>query len=460
MAKKYDLSVRDFLELSKSGSVDYSDFVAVFNRNIQKLEKKNLFREHAEIGGEKKGQLYGLPVSLKDCICSEGMQACSGSRILEGYMPPFDATSVSRIRDNGGKIFAKTNQDEFGFGTFSVNCAFGIPKNPMDEERTCGGSSGGAAALTAVLDMPHIAVAESTGGSISCPSAFCSVTGLTPTYGLVSRYGLIDYANSLDKIGPIGKSVYDVSLMLSIMAGHDAKDSTSIMRHGDNYVRYMHEGVKGMKIALPKEYFEASEKNVQKSVMKAVDVLESEGASVDEVSLKTTDYAIASYYLIATSEASSNLAKYCGLRYGYQPEVKGGYNEFFSQARSAAMGDEAKRRILLGTFARMSGYRDQYYMKAMKIRTLVIEDFKRIFGKYDVIAAPSMPSLPPKFSQIKKMTPAESYGMDVLTVPANLAGIPMISVPCGKMIGLHLISDHLKENRIISAAAAYERCAE
>lgn len=463
MPQKYKISVKEFLEQSRSGAIDHADFAVALEAEAERLNKKySLFQCVADM--RKKPQprprLFGLPVSVKDNICVAGLQSSAGSKILEGYIPPFDATCVLRAKENGAAILGKTNQDEFGFGTFSTNSKYGIPKNPLDPERSCGGSSGGAAGLTQALDFPHIALAESTGGSISCPAAFCSVVGLTPTYGLVSRYGLIDYANSLDKIGPIGKTVYEVALMLSIIAGHDPRDSTSVQQKSQDYTRFSERSdLKGMKIGVPKEYFVNIDKQIEKSVWDAIKKLENLGATIEKISLPNTRFALSSYYIIATAEASTNLAKYCGMRYGLHLEMEGNFNEYFSKVRSKGFGEEAKRRIILGTFARMSGYRDAYYLKAMRVRTMIIQDFKKAFNKVDVLAAPTMPILPPKFSEISKLTPVENYQMDVLTVPPNLAGVPMISIPAekDKPIGLHLMADHLQEGKMIEVASAFEK---
>ncbi len=454
--------MRQFLELSRDGSVDYDDFIAHFMKALNKVnEKFSLLNTVASVGKDRpEGGLYGLPVSAKDNICVKGVQSAAGSRILKGYVPFFDATSVRKVKASGGKIVGKTNQDEFGFGTFSTNSGYEVPKNPIDPERTCGGSSGGAAGLVKALRLPHIALAESTGGSISCPASFCNVVGLTPTYGLVSRYGLIDYANSLDKIGCIGDNVEDVALMLTIIAGHDSRDQTSIRSKHVDYTKHMKKSLKGMKIGIPKEYFSGVDSKVKKNVEKAIGKLEETGAKTKKISLPTTRYALAAYYIIATSEASTNLAKFSGMRYGAHEEIEGNFNEYFSHVRTKHLGEEAKRRIILGTFARMSGYRDAYYLKAMKVRTLIINDFKKAFKNVDVIAAPTMPILPPKFSEIAKLAPVKHYQMDVLTVPPNLAGIPMISVPAGNVgklpVGLHLMADHLNEGKIIEAASALE----
>jgi aspartyl-tRNA(Asn)/glutamyl-tRNA(Gln) amidotransferase subunit A len=451
-------SVREFLR----GGFDRDSFYARLKEEVKRFEKLNYFIILSDFSqGTGKGKLKGLPVSVKDCICCKGMEATAGSKILEGYVPPFDATVISKIKERGGAIIGKTAQDEFGFGTFSVNCAYGVPKNPWDPERACGGSSGGAGGLTAALDYPHVALAESTGGSISCPASFCGVVGLTPTYGLVSRYGLIDYANSLDKIGPIGRSVFDVALMLSIIAGYDERDQTTLSEKKKDYTESLKKDVKRMVVGVPKEYFQNVDERVKEKVWDAINLLESLGVKYKKMSLKYTEPALYSYYIIAMAEASTNLAKFCGMRYGLHKELEGNFNQYFSSVRKDGFGEEAKRRIMLGTYARMAGYRDQYYLKALKVRTLVIQEFKKAFKKFDAIVGPTMPLIAPKFSEIEKLTPLEVYQMDALTVPANLAGIPQISVPCGFVdgmpVGLHILGDHLQEEKILRIANAFEK---
>lgn len=434
------------LDKAKSTQKEFSPFITL----SKKLEPN-----------KKKGPLSGIVISVKDNICTKGIQTTAGSKILEGYIPPFNATCVERVLESGGTILGKTAMDEFGFGTFSVNCAYGIPKNPLDTSRSCGGSSGGASCITVAADFPHMALAESTGGSISCPAAFTGTVGLTPTYGLVSRWGLIDYANSLDKIGCIGKNVHDVALLLSVIAGHDPRDSTSLNIPKQDYTKYLKKDVRGMKIGVPKEYFEGLNERIAKVIWDAIKKLESLGATYKEVSLPHTKYSLPAYYIIAVSEASTNLAKYAGMRYGLHQELKGNFDEYFSTVRSNGFGEEAKRRIILGTFARMAGYRDAYYLKALKVRTKVIEDFKRAFKQFDVLAAPTMPVVAPRFDEIEKLSPIEVYMMDILTVAPNLAGIPMISVNAGKVdempVGLHLMGDHLQEGKILQAANAFEK---
>lgn len=455
------LSAKQFIGEVNSGSIDLQDFYSKLYPELKRLDREyGVFVTLAPKPGKgkPKGSMAGLPVSVKDNICTEGIQTTAGSRILEGYVPPFDATVVKRIREEGASVIGKTNQDEFGFGWASVNSGFGVPKNPRDPERTAGGSSGGAAALTSSLEMPHIAIGQSTGGSITAPASFCGVFGLTPTYGRVSRYGLIDFGNSLDKIGAIGRSAEDVALMLSVISGHDPKDSTSISGKGENYTKYLGKPVKGMSVGVPREYFgEGVDPGVKEQVWDFIDLLQREGATYKEVSLPTTNEGIATYYIIATSEASTNLARFSGLRYGAENGIEGDFNEYFTSVRTKYFGEEAKRRIILGTYSRMAGYRDQFYMKAMKVRTLMIRDFKRAFSRFDVLVAPSMPVVAPRLKEIEKMSALENYMMDVLTACPNLAGIPMLSVPHGKVggmpVGVHIMGDHLQEGKILQAGS-------
>ncbi len=461
----YNMDVKEFLERSERGGIDYSDFIIKYLEKTNQLNNKfNFFSTLIDKIEPRnpRPSLFGLPLSIKDCICVKDMQSAAGSRILEGYKPPFDATCVDKIKKEGGAIIGKTNQDEFGFGTFSTNSGFDVPKNPLDSSRSCGGSSGGAAGIVAALGMPNISIAESTGGSISCPAAFCGVVGLTPTYGLVSRYGLIDYANSLDKIGLIAKSVWGIARGLSIIVGHDSKDSTSINKKTEDYEKGLDSDLKKVKIGVPKEYMENLDKKIEKIIWGSVKKLESLGVEYKEISLPHTKYSLAAYYIIAAAEASTNLAKFCGMRYGEEGEIleSGNFNECFSGVRTKYFGTEAKRRILLGTYARMAGYRDQYYIKAMKVRSLVIKDFKKAFSEVELLAAPTMPVIAPKFSEIEKLTPLENYMMDILTVAPNLAGVPMLSVPCGKVdgmpVGLHIIGNHLQEKRILHVGHTFE----
>jgi aspartyl-tRNA(Asn)/glutamyl-tRNA(Gln) amidotransferase subunit A len=457
-------SVRKYIESVKNGDVKVADFIDEVMEKCGKIQSK--YQPFITIVKEpeskkSKGKLAGLPISVKDSICTNGIQTTAGSRILEGYIPPFDATCVTNTKKEGGVIIGKTALDEFGFGTFSTNCAYGIPKNPADPERACGGSSGGAGCITAAADFPHIAIAQSTGGSITAPAAFTGTVGLTPTYGRVSRYGLIDYANSMDKIGVISREVYDSALMLSVMSGYDPLDSTSSEEKSEDFTSHVGKDIKGMKLGIPKEYVsDTTDRKVIAGFMKGVEKLESMGAQVTETSLPLTKYAVSSYYLIAIAEASTNLAKYCGLRYGLQDKIVGDFETYFSKIRTQGFGNEAKRRVLLGTYARMAGYRDAYYLKALKVRAKIIKEFKGEFKKFDALVAPSMPILPPKFTEIAKLTPIQIYNMDILTIASNMAGIPSLSVPVGKSdglpMGLQIMGDHFSEGKLIRIGSRLE----
>ncbi len=449
--KKGDVSVEENTEKILKEAEKVNSEYKYFNIISKELALKQARELDKKIKLSKaKGRLLGVPISVKDCICVKDVESRAGSKILEGYLPVFNATAVQKAIDEGAIIIGKTAQDEFGFGSFSANVGLGFnrPLNPFDKTRACGGSSGGAAGWTQKAKNIQISLGQSTGGSIACPASFCGVAGLTPTYGLVSRYGLIDYANSLDKIGSIAKTVEDAELMLDIISGHDSKDSTSLKE------QMQKPSVK--KIAIIKDGFNDIDENVKKTVLKKLDCVE-----YDEISLPLTNkYCIATYYLLATSEASTNLAKYCGMRYGAYDKLEGSFNEYFSRVRSENFGKEAKKRIILGTFARMSGFRDAYYLKAASVRTKIIEEYKKIFKKYDVIISPTMPILPPKFEEIEKLTPLQNYMMDILTAGPNLAGLPHLSINAGFAkelpVGMMLIADHLKEKNLIELGKRLE----
>ncbi|MBU0614794.1 MAG: aspartyl/glutamyl-tRNA amidotransferase subunit A [Nanoarchaeota archaeon] len=432
-------------------------------KQAKELDKEYLFFnkivEDPKVYGE--GTLSGTAISVKDCVVVKGVESRAGSKILENYIPLFDATVIEKIKAEGGMIIGKTAQDAFGFGSFATNVGIGmkVPLNPFDKERSCGGSSGGSAGITQKATFNHISIAESTGGSIVCPASFCGVVGICPTYGRVSRYGLMDYANSLDKIGAMAKTIEEIALIMRIIAGHDPRDSTSLDKPVPNYSESIKKPIKGMKIGMIKEAFgEGLDKEVKDNVKQAIKRLESQGAKVEEVSLPlTSKYALECYYLIAMAEASTNLAKYCGMRYGAEEKVEGSFNEYFSKVRSQYFNAESKRRIIIGTFARMAGYRDAYYLKAMKVRTKIIEEYKKVFKKFDALICPTMPVIAPKFTEIEKLTPMQNYMMDILTVGPNLAGLPHITIPSGtkdKMpIGTMLIGDHLAEDKLMQIGA-------
>jgi len=452
------------LEECKDINKEYNYFNAISEElalSQAKEIKKQLKNNDKKIKNKK---LLGVAISVKDSICVKDIESAAGSRILQGYKPLFDAFVIQRVKEEGGIIIGKTSQDEFGFGSFSVNIGIGfkIPKNPIDKERSCGGSSGGAAGITKKAEFPHIALGESTGGSIAEPASFCDVFGLCPTYGRVSRYGLIDFGNSLDKIGPLGKTIEDTALLMSVISGYDKKDSTSLNIKNENYESYLKKSVKGMKIGIIKEAFaEGVEREVEKNVYNGIEELEEEGVKAEEISLELPiKYGLAAYYMIGASEASTNLAKYCGMRYGIAEKLEGNFNEYFTKVRSSNFGDEAKRRIILGTFARMSGYRDAYYIKAMKVRTLMIQEYKKAFKKYDALVSPTVPILPPKFSEIEKLTPLQNYMMDVMLVGPNVAGLPHLNVPVGYEknlpVGMLLIADHLQEGKLLQLGSVFE----
>jgi len=440
--KLFELVSKEIQKIQKK----YSPFITINNpKNFFDIKKNN-------------ENFVGIPISVKDNICTKGIRTTAGSKILENYIPPFDATCIKKIKEVG-YIIGKTAMDEFGFGSFCLNCAYEIPRNPKDIERCCGGSSGGSACISAALNLPHISIAESTGGSISCPASFCGVVGLTPTYGLISRYGLIDYASSLDKIGLIAKTCFEVAYGLNIIAGFDEKDTTSINIEKKEFTKELKKDISDFKIGIPKEYFEVDEE-ISREVWRGIKELESMGVEYEEISLKLTKYALPAYYIIAMSEASTNLAKYCGIRYGSTLEIKGDFNEFFSEVRGKYFGEEAKRRILMGTFYRKAGYRDRYYLKSLKLRTKIINEFKSQFKKFDCILTPTMPVVAPKFSEVATLSPAEQYMMDILTVAPNLCGFPHISIPYGKAegmpVGIQIISDHFKENKILQLGSKLE----
>ena len=394
--------------------------------------------------------------SAKDNLTSYDFETCAGSRILKGYRPPFDATPIKKMREAGGFLAGKTNMDEFGFGTFSANSGFGIPKNPYDLNRSCGGSSGGAACAAAVLE-DHIALGVSTGGSIVCPASFCGVYGITPTYGRVSRYGLIDYGNSLDKVGVLSADAKDLSKYLPIISGKDPKDPTSCVQPE------MPGTFRKMKsVAIPKEATEGISKDVMDCFNASIERLKSEGIDVEYVDMPVLKYAMPAYYVLATSEASTNLARFCGMRYGQQEgDLSLKFDDYFTSFRSQYFGDEAKRRILLGTFTRMVGYADKYYNKALRVRQSVISEYKKVFQDHDAIVTPTMPFVSPRFDEISKMSALDVYKADFLTVPPNLTGMPHLSVPCGYSdgmpIGLMFTADHWNEDILLSEAEEWQK---
>ena len=395
--------------------------------------------------------------SAKDNLCTKEFQARAGSRILEGYRPPFDATPVRKLREAGGLLLGKTNMDEFGFGTFCTNSGFEVPLNPYDTGRACGGSSGGAAAAAALIEG-HVALGVSTGGSISAPASFCGVYGLTPTYGRVSRYGLIDYGNSLDKVGLLSRSITDIGKLLPAISGSDPKDPTSCTQPQLEMGRR-----KIKRLALPKEALANISPDVEATFRGALDRMSSElGIAVDEVSMPSLRFAMPAYYILATTEASTNLARYCGMRFGVpEKDVSQHFNDFFSGVRSECFGQEAKRRILLGTFCRMVGFRDKYYLKSLAVRQLITKEYQSVFADHALIVTPTMPFIAPRFEEIAKMKPLEMYSADFLTIPPNLTGLPHLSAPCGYSssmpVGMQFVAPHWNESGLISMGEGWDR---
>jgi aspartyl-tRNA(Asn)/glutamyl-tRNA(Gln) amidotransferase subunit A len=402
------------------------------------------------------GKLAGVAVAVKDNISTKDIETTCASKILKGYIPPYDAHVVQLLRESGAAIVGKTNMDEFGMGTTTENSAFGPTLNPCDTGRVPGGSSGGSAAAIAG-GLVRMALGTDTGGSIRCPAAFCGIVGLKPTYGRVSRFGLIAYANSLEQVGPMGRSVSDVATLMGIIAGHDRRDSTSYNRP---FNHTPDPAIRGLRIGIPEEYFGTGvDPGVASVVKTAIGRLEELGATTVPCSIPSMAYALAAYYVTCTSEASSNLARFDGVRYGPAADTKKSWHEAYREVRREGFGPEVRRRIMLGTFALSSGYYGKYYAKAQVARENVRADFDRIFSDVDVIAGPTMPSI--AFRLGEKSEPLSMYLADILTVPANLAGIPAISVPCGTVqkmpVGLQIMGKPFEDERIIDVAYAYEQ---
>jgi aspartyl-tRNA(Asn)/glutamyl-tRNA(Gln) amidotransferase subunit A len=409
----------------------------------------------------KTDPLAGIPVAVKDNMCTAGLRTTCGSRILGDFRPPYTATAVRRLEEAGAILLGKTNCDEFAMGSSNENSAFGPVRNPVDEECVPGGSSGGSAAAVAA-DLASVALGSDTGGSIRQPASYCGVVGLKPTYGRVSRYGLVAFASSLDQIGPLATSVRDAARALQVIAGHDPCDSTSSNAAVPDYLSELRGDIKGLRVGVPPECFgEGLDAEVRSSVEAAIKKLAECGAEVVEVSLPHTKHAVAVYYLIATAEASSNLARFDGVRYGFRAEDARTLSEMYRRTRDEGFGAEVKRRIMLGTFALSSGYYDAYYEKAQRVRTLLCEDFARAFEKCDVIATPTAPTTAFRLGA-KSDDPLAMYLNDIYTVTINLAGVPAVSVPCGASssglpIGLQLIGNHFDEARLLNAAYAFEQ---
>ena len=414
--------------------------------------------------GTLTGPLAGVPVAIKDNLCTKGVVTTCASKILENFVPQYDAEAVVKLQEAGAVMIGKTNMDEFAMGSTTETSAYGITRNPWNLEHVPGGSSGGSCAAVAAGET-YLALGSDTGGSIRQPSSYCGVTGIKPTYGTVSRYGLVAYASSLDQIGPVGKDVSDCAALLEIIAGHDTKDSTSMKREDLQFSKELTGDIKGMKFGVPEEYLaEGLDPEVKEAVLNAAKVLEEKGAVVEEFDLSLVEYAIPAYYVIACAEASSNLARFDGVKYGYRAKEYEGLHNMYKKTRSEGFGPEVKRRIMLGSFVLSSGYYDAYYLKALRTKALIKKAFDEAFAKYDVILGPAAPTTAPKLGE-SLSDPIKMYLGDIYTISVNLAGLPGISLPCGKdsnglPIGLQLIGDCFKEKKIIRAAYAFEQTRE
>ena len=411
--------------------------------------------------GELTGPLAGVPVAIKDNMCTKGLLTTCSSKILYNFVPTYTAEAVLNLEKAGAVILGKTNMDEFAMGSTTETSAYGVTKNPWNTGHVPGGSSGGSCAAVAAEECSY-ALGSDTGGSIRQPSSFCGVTGIKPTYGTVSRYGLIAYGSSLDQIGPIAKDVTDCATILEAIASHDVKDSTSVQREDYDFTAALVDDVRGMKIGIPRDYFgDGLDPEVKAAVLGAAKKLEEKGAIVEEFDLSLVEYAIPAYYVIACAEASSNLARFDGVKYGYRTEQYDGLHNMYKKTRSEGFGAEAKRRIMLGSFVLSSGYYDAYYLKALRTKALIKQAFDKAFEKYDVILGPAAPTTAPKLGE-SLSDPLKMYLGDIYTISVNLAGLPGITLPCGMdqnglPIGLQLIGDCFAEKKIIRAAYAYEQ---
>jgi aspartyl-tRNA(Asn)/glutamyl-tRNA(Gln) amidotransferase subunit A len=411
--------------------------------------------------GELNGALAGVPVAIKDNMCTKGMLTTCSSKILGNFVPTFSAEAVLNLEKAGAVILGKTNMDEFAMGSTTETSAFGETKNPWNTEHVPGGSSGGSAAAVAAGECFY-ALGSDTGGSIRQPASFCGVVGMKPTYGTVSRYGLIAYGSSLDQIGPLAKDVTDCAAILEAITSHDQKDSTSVERQDTDFTAALVEDVKGMKIGIPNDYFgEGLDAEVKAAVLKAAELLEEKGAIVERFDLSLVEYAIPTYYTIASAEASSNLERFDGIKYGYRTPESEGLHNMYKKTRSEGFGAEVKRRIMLGSFVLSSGYYDAYYLKALKVKALIKKAFDEAFAKYDVILGPAAPTTAPKLGE-SLSDPIKMYLGDIYTIAVNLAGLPGICLPCGRdkgglPIGLQLIGDCFQEKKLIQTAYTYEK---
>lgn len=460
--KEKKVSVKEAVEASFSRIRESEETVHAFITLEEEKALKNAEEIQARIdAGVLSGPLAGVPMAVKDNICTEGMKTTCGSRILYNFVPAYSAQAVTNLKKAGAVIVGKTNMDEFAMGSTTETSWFGPTANPWNKKHVPGGSSGGSCAAVASGEVFY-ALGSDTGGSIRQPSSFCGVTGIKPTYGTVSRYGLIAYGSSLDQIGPVAKDVTDCAAILEVIASYDKKDSTSVKREDYDFTSALVDDVKGMRIGIPRDYFgEGLDPEVKEAILAAAKVLEEKGAIVEEFDLSLVEYAIPAYYVIACAEASSNLARFDGVKYGYRAKDYEGLHNMYKKTRSEGFGAEVKRRIMLGSFVLSSGYYDAYYLKALRTKALIKKAFDKAFEKYDVILGPAAPNTAPKIGD-SLSDPLKMYLGDIYTISVNLAGLPGMSVPCGRdakglPIGLQLIGDCFKEKNIIRAAYAYEQ---
>lgn len=471
-----ELTVHELQEKLKSKELTVTEITKAYVDRINEKEKDvnafiTLLRDDAiekskDIeekinNGEIKSELAGIPIGIKDAICTKGVKTTAGSKMLENFISPYDATVIETLNNEGLINLGKLNMDEFAMGSSTEYSAFKKTSNPWNLNTVPGGSSGGSAAAVAANMVPW-ALGTDTGGSIRQPASFCGVVGLKPTYGLVSRYGLIAYSSSHDQIGPITKDVRDCAMLLNLLVGHDEKDTTSVDMPKVDYVNALKNDVKGLKIGIPKEFYaDGLNDEVRAGLEKAIEKYKELGAEVEEFSLDIANYSLATYYIIACAEASSNLGRFDGIRYGYRTKNYDSLEDIYVNSRSEAFGDEVKRRIILGTYVLSSGYYDAYYKKAQQVRTLVKKEFDKAFEKYDVILTPTSPVVAFE-TGTKSNNPMEMYLSDICTVSVNVAGLPGISVPCGvdsngMPIGMQLIGNRFEEGKILNAAYTYEQ---
>lgn len=454
--RKKDAEIQAYITVCEEEAMKQAEIVqAKFDKMLASREGK------IEDKVEELSPLAGIPIAIKDNICTFGVKTTCASKMLADFIPPYDATVMKKLKEQDVVILGKVNMDEFAMGGSTENSAMFVTKNPYHLQRVPGGSSGGSAAAVGGK-MATLALGSDTGGSIREPSSFCGIVGLKPTYGLVSRYGLVAFASSLDQIGPMTKDVEDNAILLNAIAGHDAMDSTSAKKEKVDYTKALVNDVKGIKIGVPKEYFgEGVNEEVKEALQKAIDTYKQLGTEVSECSLPVTKYALPTYYIIACAEASSNLGRFDGIRYGYRTKNYETLKDIYRNSRSEGFGKEVKRRIILGTYVLSSGYYDAYYKKAQKVRTVIKKGFEEAFEKFDVILTPTVPTVAWEIGA-KTENPLEMYLMDLLTVPVNIAGVPAISIPCGKdkegmPIGMQLIAKHFNEEMLYRVAYTYEQ---